>query len=138
MAEQKQTEKQVEDKNWKKTSAAEMKIFIFIQFMFGIRKLPDAAHALVHWPPPQNASYCWYYGEREMSKTSQYFHLNDNLKAPAKGDNNCDPLYKVKPLLEVVQENSRLYYHPGRDISVNKARIKFNHRLGVKQYMKGE
>ena len=65
------------------------------------------------------------WGKGDM-KNSQYFHLNDNVKAAAKGDKNYDPLFKVKPLLEVVQENSRLYYHPGGDISVDEAMIKFN------------
>ena len=130
MAEQKQTEKQVEDKIWKKTSAAEMKIFI--QFMFGIHKLPCIGPLT-----PSSECQLILWGKGDI-RNSQYFHLNDNVKAPAKGDKNCDPLFKVKPLLEVVQENSRLYYHPGRDISIDKAMVKFNHQLRFKQYMEGE
>ena len=33
--------KGVVGKAWNKTTAAEMKLFIFIQFMFGIHKLPE-------------------------------------------------------------------------------------------------
>ncbi|KAL8615917.1 hypothetical protein ACOMHN_034593 [Nucella lapillus] len=61
-----------------------------------------------------------------------------NSKAIAKGQPGYDALYKVRPLLDLVFNNSRAHYYPGQDVSVDKAMIKFNGKLSFKQYIKGK
>ena len=135
-AKQKQQEKG-DDKLWKETTATEMKLFIFIQYMFGIHRMPDTA---MYWstdPLLRVPAIADVMGKGRFQKLSQYFHINDNLKAAVKGQPGYDPLFKVRPLLDTITENSRKYYFPGRDISVDEAMIKFNGRLSFKQYIKG-
>jgi len=40
---QKQEEKGAADKNWKQATSDEMKLFIFVQFMFGVHHMPETA-----------------------------------------------------------------------------------------------
>ena len=136
-AEQRQAEKSV-DKQWKITNAAEMKLFIFIQYMFGIHRMPDTA---MYWstdPLLRVPAIADVMSRNRFQKLSQYFHLNDNSKAKAKGEPGYDPLFKVRPLLDLVTNNSRAHYNPGKDISLDEAMIKFNGRLSFKQYIKGK
>ena len=135
-ADQKQAEKEP-DKNWIKTTAEEMKLFIFIQFMFGIHKMPDTT---LYWssdPLLRVPAIADVMSRNRFQKLSQYFHLADNSKVKAKGQPDYDPLYKVCSLLTMVQDNSHAHYNPGRDIAIDEAMIKFNGRLSFKQYMKG-
>ena len=71
-------------------------------------------------------------------KISQYFHLHDNAKAYPKGHELYDPLFKVRPLLTTVRENSQKYFKPNEEISFDEAMIKYNGCLSFKQYMKGK
>lgn len=133
---QKQLEKGV-DKYWKQTTPEEMKIFIFVQFMFGIHHLPEASMYWSSDPLLRVSAIADVISKNRFEKLSQYFHLNDNSKAAAKGDPNYDPLFKVRPLLEQVRSSSHAHYHPGKHISIDEAMIKFNGRLSFKQYIKG-
>ena len=73
-----------------------------------------------------------------FNKFNQYFHLNDNAKAVAKGESGYDPLYKVRLLLDSVLKRSQTRYYPGQNISLDEATIKFNGWLSFKQCIKGE
>ena len=94
---QKHLEKGV-DKYWKETTPEEMKIFIFVQFMFSIHHLPEASMYWSSDPLLRVSAMEDVISKNRFKKRSQYFHLNDNSKAAAKGDPNYDPLFKVRPL----------------------------------------
>ena len=136
-AQQKQEEKGAADKNWKPATPDEIKLFIFVQFMFGVHRMPETA---MYWstdPLLRVPAIADIMSKGRFQKLSQYFHLNDNRAAVPKGQPGYDPLFKVRPLLNVVLENSRAHYSPGQDISIDEAMIKFNGRLSFKQYIKG-
>ena len=99
---QKQHEKGV-DKYWKETTPEEMKSFIFAQFMFTIHHLPEASMYWSSDPLLRVSATADLISKNRFEKLSQYFHLNDNSKAAAEGDPNYDPLFKVRPLSEQVQ-----------------------------------
>jgi len=39
-----------------------------------------------------------------FEKIKSYFHINDNLKQPGKGEDKYDKLYKIRPLLNKLKE----------------------------------
>lgn len=134
-AEQKQENKT--DKDWHVTTPNEMKLFIFINFMFGIHRLPEVQ---MYWstdPLLRVPAVADVMSRNRFNKLNQYFHLNNNHDAVQKGNPGYDPLFKVRPLLDLVHGNSTKHYHPGQDISIDEAMIKFNGRLSFKQYIKG-
>ena len=54
------------------------------------------------------------------------------------GQPGFDPLFKVRPLLEIFRECCSSKYKPGRAISIDEAMVKFKGRLYFKQYMKSK
>ena len=105
--------------------------------MFGIHKLPEAN---MYWstdPLLRVGAVADVMPKNRFEKISQYFHLSDNSKAVGKGEPGYNPLYKVRPLLDLVSANSHAHYYPAKHISIDEAMIKFNGRLSFKQYIKG-
>ena len=110
------------------TTPAEMKGFIFINFMFGIHRLPEtrmywSTDLLLHVPAVAGVM-----SRNRYNKLNMYFHLNNNMDAVGKGQPGLAPLFKVRPLLEMVQRNSHAHHYPGQAISIDQALIKFNRR----------
>ena len=91
-AAQKQAEKGV-DKQWHDTTPQEMQLFI--QFMFGIVRLPEtnmywSTHPLLRIPAVADVMR-----RNRFNKLNQYFHLHDNTKAVPKGQPDYSSLFKV-------------------------------------------
>ncbi|KAK2157328.1 hypothetical protein LSH36_193g05000 [Paralvinella palmiformis] len=68
-------------------------------------------------------------GKNRYQKINQYFHMNDNSDALPKTDPNYDPLFKVRPLLDLIKSRRHMHHNPGCEISIDEAMIKFNGRL---------
>ena len=52
---------------------------------------------------------CWIshvMGKSRYRKINQYFHMNDNSEALLKSHPNYDPLFKVRPLLDLIKSES--------------------------------
>lgn len=57
-----------------------------------------------------------YYRFKLLSK---YFHMIDNSKMPAKDSPDYDPLFKVKPLIDLINTKSPQYFKPDKNLSVD-------------------
>ena len=45
-----------------------------------------------------------------------------------------DKLYKIRPVIDVICENSKMWYNLGQNISFDEAMVKFKGRSTLKQY----
>jgi len=54
---------------------------------------------------------------------------------PEREDPSYDPLYKVRPLIDLCQRTFRNHLEPGQDLSVDKGMIRYKGRLYFRQYM---
>ena len=70
-----------------------------------------------------------------FQEISQNLHFADNSKAPARGQNGYDRIFKVRPVLNDVLKNSQKVYLPRENLSVDEGMIAFKGRLGFRQYM---
>ena len=86
-AEQRQQNKRP-DKTWKETIAVEMKLFIFIQFMFGIQRMPETAMCWSSDPLLQISAIADVMSKGRFQKLCQYFHLNEIRLLSPKGNLN--------------------------------------------------
>ena len=117
------------------TNVKEMKTFLGINILMGVKKLP---------------SYCDYWSSRpelrdhfiSSAMTRDRFawilghiHLADNSIMPPKGSDNYDKLYKIRLLLETLTETFKESYKPGKNQSIDKSMIRFKGRSTLKQYM---
>jgi hypothetical protein len=137
-ATQRQEQARKEDTYWKPITAAEVKLFLHISIMMGIHVLPERS---MYWSTDDRLSVpgvasCMT--KNRFEKISQYFHLNDSSKQHPRGHKEHDPLYKVRPFLDMVKANIASVFSPGQNISIDEAMIAFNGRLAFKQYIKGK
>ena len=64
-----------------------------------------------------------------------HLHLNENSKMPSRDSFHFDKLYKVRPLLDIIKENSQTHYFPHQQLAVNEAMILFKGHSTLQQYM---
>ena len=62
----------------------------------------------------------------------RFLHLANNQ---AEDKFSPDKLFKVRPLLDIVLPSFLRIYKPGRNLSPDETMVKFNGRIGFKQYM---
>ncbi len=123
------------DPLWTDTNAAEMKAFFAINIMMGIKQLPQI---WCYWSEDERYRCNWI--SSTMSKTrfmklSQYIHLRDTSNQPQTGQPGYDPLYKVRPLLDMVEPLFMGPYKPAQNLSLDEGMVGFKGRLFFKQYM---
>ena len=116
----------------------EVKAFIYINFMFGIHKLPGIK---LYWSTDsllQVNAVSDVMSRNRYFVINRYLHLNDSLLYKPRGTDGHDPMFKVRPLLDLVLVNSQQNFTPGASLSVDEAMIAFKGRIYFKQYIKGK
>ena len=68
-------------------------------------------------------------------KLTQYLHLRDNTNQPQRGQPNFDPLYKIRPVIDMLPASYQQEYRPRRELSVDEGVVGFKGRLSFRQYM---
>ncbi|XP_005091401.1 piggyBac transposable element-derived protein 4 [Aplysia californica] len=137
-AEQCQNNKGKRDTYWKAVTVSDIRKFLYLNIMFGIHHVPDSR---LYWsvdPVLRVPAVADVMSRQRFEKINQYFHLNDSTKMPNRGEENYDPLFKLRPLLDTVRTACGSSYKPGRNISIDEAMIGFNGRLHFKQYIRNK
>ena len=62
-------------------------------------------------------------------------HLNDNSLMPDRNSPTYDKLFKVRPFLNMMQENFEKYFNPNCEVAVDESMIIFKRRNSMKQYL---
>ena len=57
------------------------------------------------------------------------------MDAPGRDWPLCDPLFKVRPFLDLLLPQFKAHFQPGRDLSIDEAMIGFERSIFFKQYM---
>ena len=73
--------------------------------------------------------------KNRFEEISQFLHLNDTSREPARGEANFDRLYKCRPALTAVLRNVQRCYSPTKNISIDEGMIAFKGRLSFRQYL---
>lgn len=123
------------DSNWKPVSKVEIKAFVGIHIFMSIVQLPCyklywSTDSLYRIPSVSNIMT-----RDRFSKILQYFHCNDSLSNPPKGQDGHDKLHHVRNIFDAVQQNLVNNYRPHRDVAVDEAMIPFRGRIGYRQYL---
>ena len=69
-----------------------------------------------------------YMTRLQFEKNLSNLHLNDNRTT------NRDPLYKLRPMIDMIDRNFLHVYTPKKNVSVDEASCPFKGRLGFKMY----
>ncbi|XP_069105020.1 piggyBac transposable element-derived protein 4-like [Argopecten irradians] len=123
------------DPRWRPTTADEMRAYVGMNVMMGVKQLP---RIWCYWSTDKRYGDPFISGvmpKTRFLKLNQYIHLRDTSDMPGRDDPDYDPLYKVRPLLDLVSKKFRKVYKPARDLSVDEAMIGFKGRVHFRQYM---
>lgn len=110
----KQREKK--DSLWFPTNVNEIRAYLAINIIMGIRKLPRITN---YWNSDER------FGDEYVSsimtrtrflKLSQYSYVRDTSHTPVHGEPNFDPLFEIRLLIDCVQNTDKTFYKPGRSI----------------------
>lgn len=137
-AEQIERESGKKDKKWRPVSPEEIKLYVAICIMMGIHKLPRQKH---YWSENDKLNVevvSKLLSQNRFAKIQQYLHLSDKTKCIPHGEPGHDPLFKIRPLMDIVKHSFSEHYRPGREISIDEAMIKYNGRLYFKQYIRNK
>lgn len=122
-------------KTYKQTNPDEIKAFLGINLLMGIKQYPSYRD---HWstaPDLHDPYISRIMTLHRFGWLLTHIHLNDNSVMPVRGNINFDKLYKVKPFLNSLKANFQNCLQPHENVAVDESMIKFKGRVSIKQYM---
>lgn len=123
------------DSHWHPTDVREMKAYVGLNILMGINQLPDIG---MYWASDifiGNAGFKKTMTARRFEKLTQYLQLCDRESEPVRGDRGYDALFKIRPLLDVVENTMWDAYTPNRCLTIDKCAIVMKGRFSSTQYM---
>ncbi|CAG07888.1 unnamed protein product [Tetraodon nigroviridis] len=112
-----------------------MRAYMGLNILMGINQLPDTG---MYWASDifiGNAGFKKTMTARRFEKLTQYLQLCDREFEPGRGERGYDGLFKVRPLLDVVENTMWDAYAPNRCLTVDRCSIVTKGRLSPAQRM---
>ncbi|XP_046666851.1 piggyBac transposable element-derived protein 4-like [Homalodisca vitripennis] len=122
-------------KRYTPTTKTEMEVFLGINILMGIKRLPSYRDYWSSEPDLNDPFISKLMPVNRFSWLLGNLHLNDNAFLPRKGDQDYDKLYKLRPFLNAIADNFRSNFIPGQVMAVDESMIKFKGRSSLKQYL---
>ena len=116
----------------------ELMAFIGINIAMGIVSLPAIRN---YWSTNEILAHPWFrsvMSRNRFLEILRYFHVVDNSTAPSRTDPNYNKLWKIQPVITILNETSARMYKPHRQLSVDESMIGTKCRLSFIQYMKAK
>ena len=123
------------DPKWFPVTHEELSAYIGIHIIMGIHTLPRITN---YWSNDDSLSVQSVkrtMPRERFDKIMQYFCISDRRNEPGKNSPVYDKLYKIKPLLSMLETSYLVNYKPGCEISIDEAMVKFKGRIGFLQYL---
>ncbi|XP_069819668.1 piggyBac transposable element-derived protein 4-like [Dendropsophus ebraccatus] len=120
--------------SWRPTSVAEIKKFLGLTLLMGVVKKPSIRS---YWSV--RATHSTPVFAAIMSRTRyetlmRFMHFNDKAQCPPRNDPNFDRLYKLRPLLSLLQQTFLTVYTPDKQLAVDESLMNFKGRLSFRQF----
>lgn len=122
-------------KTYQKTNPDEIKAFLGINLLMGVKRYPSYRD---HWsssPDLHDPYISRIMTLHRFGWLLSHLHLNDNNVIPARGTDNYDKLYKLRPFLTSLKTNFQTSFQPHENVAVDESMIKFKGRVSIKQFM---
>jgi len=120
---------------WSDTTVSEMKAFVGILIAMGLHVVPSID---LYWstdPLFRVRPISQVMPVKRFKKLLQALHVNDNSRTPKRGTASYDKVYKVRPLLNKLNEEFAGQCVSTSSQSIDEAMILFKGRSTLKQYM---
>ncbi|KAK3786663.1 hypothetical protein RRG08_027619 [Elysia crispata] len=119
----------IPNSSWYDTDINEMRAFLAIQIIFGIKQQPQL---WMYWSEDRRFNDAWVSGIMTIQRfknLSRYFHCRDTSATPPRGRENYDPLFKVRNVIQTTQRTFNECFQVCRDLSVDECMVAFKGRL---------
>lgn len=121
--------------SWKDATVEEMRAFVGLEIAMGLCDKPQIADYFENYWLTVTPGFSSIFSRNRFQMLRSFFHMNDNSERVRKGEPGYDTLFKVRPILEFVQDKYVKLYQARKDVSIDEAMLGFKGRLGIKQYM---
>ena len=121
---------------WTSVTEQDIVKFLAILIHMGIVKLPKLSD---HWSkdPSVATGFAASLMTRDrFTSILGFFHLNDNTHYAPRGNDAHDPLFKLRPLVDHLNETFSSLYTPGENISIDEALCPWRGRCAFRVYMR--
>ena len=123
------------DRRWHPTSPEEMMASVGVNIIMGIDHKPEISN---YWSADEylgNEGVKKVFPRERFEALTRYLHLNDSEAMPGRDQPAYDPLYKVRPLIQLCRRTFLQHYTPAKEMSVDEAMIRYKGRVFFRQYM---
>ena len=120
---------------WKPVTLDEIKVYIALQIVMGIRRLPEISD---YWSTNWLFSSPCFRGlmtSRRYAELQQVLHFNNNDLRPARDSPDYDPCFKIRPMIKHLQQKFKEVYYPDKEICVDESMCAFKGRVSFRQYL---
>ncbi|XP_036362000.1 uncharacterized protein LOC118764908 [Octopus sinensis] len=124
------------DSLWFPTTLNEIKAYFAINIIMGIRNLPRITNYWSSDKPFGDEYVSSIMTRTRFLKLTQYLHVRDTSSTPVRGEPGFDPLFKIRPLIDCVQ-NTKLY-KPERCLSIDEGMVGYKGRVRFRQHIPGK
>lgn len=111
-----------------------MKAYVDLQVAMGINSKPELPDYWgTYW---LTANKFWdVMSQNRYQLLTAFLHFNDNDTRIPRGQEGYDPLFKVRPLLDITDARYISAYAPDKKLSIDESMIKFKGRIFCRQYL---
>lgn len=124
-----------EGKRFTPTNVCEIKIFLGINILMGIKPLPSYRDYWSSSPDLHDEYISKLMPVNRFGWLLSHIHLSDNSLMPDRDQPNYDKLYKVRTFFNKISENFERCYEPQEKLAVDESMIRFKGRSSIKQYL---
>ena len=117
---------------WYDTNADEMELFIGMILAMGVHQLPQLEDYWSSHPLLGAKGIVAGMSYQRFRVLLSCLHLVDNSTAVRRGDAGFVKLHKIRPLLDIIQQNMQSSYNPHREVSIDEAMVDFKGRSSLK------
>lgn len=120
---------------WVDITESELKAYVALQIAMGLcQKNEIEDYWETHWLTQTHFSEVMSRNHFEL--ISSFLHFTDNeADRPERGEDNYDPLWKIRPLIDICEPQYTAVYTPQCQLSIDESIIKFKGRLSFRQYL---
>ena len=130
--------KKGDTKPWTPITKPELMAFIGMNIAMGIVSLPTLKQ---YWSTDQILGHPWFRNvmcRDRFMEILRYFHIVDNTSAPSRSDPDYNKLWKIQPLITVLQQTCYQMYSPHIQLSIDESMIGTKCRHSFLQYIKNK
>ena len=124
--------------NWTETNGEEM--FAFLACLFVMNDFVGLPSSQPYFMTDRRKLFLHsnslgqIFSRHRFTQLKRYFSIqNPTTVNPPKGEQGNDPLFKVRPLIDLLSTNFRSVYQPQRQVLIDETMVPFKGRLAYKQ-----